>query len=140
MQRIVLDTNVLVSGLISAFNPPGRIVDGLRAGLLQLCIDDRIMTEYRDVLGRPELERWIHPADRSAIIDHIRTSAHKVDTFLPVEGLPDPDDAPFAEVAAIAQVPLITGNERHFPRAIIGDVVVLSPSEFIESLSQTDNP
>ena len=41
MIRIVLDTNVLVPGMISAFGPPGRIVDRVREGHVELVVDDR---------------------------------------------------------------------------------------------------
>ena len=34
-----------------------------------------------------------------------------------VRGLPDPDDAPFLECALAADVPLVTGNPRHFPKS-----------------------
>ena len=48
----VLDTNVLVSGLLSPFGPPGRLVDALLARRLRLAFDDRIELEYREVLAR----------------------------------------------------------------------------------------
>jgi putative PIN family toxin of toxin-antitoxin system len=131
VRRIVLDTNVLVSGIISATNPPGRIIDGIRSDDIRICIDDRILAEYRDVLTRPELARWIHPDDGIAILDHISNSADRVDGFVTVNGLPDPDDAPFLEVALIARVPLITGNIRHFPAEVAGPAVVLTPREFL---------
>ncbi|TVQ22188.1 MAG: putative toxin-antitoxin system toxin component, PIN family [Spirochaetaceae bacterium] len=134
MRQIVLDTNVLVSGLMSASNPPGRIIDGVRANELQLCIDDRIFGEYDDVLNRPELRRWIHREDSAAILDHIRNSAYRVDSAVTITGLPDPDDAPFAEVAAASNTPLVTGNVRHFPAKIVGSVVVLTPRLFLTSI------
>jgi uncharacterized protein len=130
--RIVLDANVLVSGLISAVNPPGRIIDGVRADEIRICVDDRILAEYREVLARPELTRWIRRDDGIAILDHLRSSADRVDGTLTVSGLPDPDDAPFLEVALMSGVPLITGNVRHFPPEISGLVVILTPREFLE--------
>ena len=51
--RIVLDTNVLVSGLLSPHRPPGEIVRLVSGGLVSLCLDARIVAEYRDVLARP---------------------------------------------------------------------------------------
>ena len=51
--RIVVDTNVLVSGLLSPHGPPGRMVDGIVAEELVVLFDDRILDEYRDVLGSP---------------------------------------------------------------------------------------
>lgn len=51
--RIVVDTNVLVSGLLSPFGPPGSILGLIAAGRLILCHDARILAEYADVLHRP---------------------------------------------------------------------------------------
>lgn len=133
MRRIVLDTNVLVSGLISATNFPGRIIDGIRADEIRLCIDDRIFAEYRDVLTRPELSRWIRRDDGIAILDHIESSSDRVHGFVTVNGLLDPDDAPFLEVALIAGVPLITGNIRHFPTERAGPAIILTPRQFLRS-------
>jgi len=50
--KIVLDTNVLISGMLSPSGPPGKIIDLLRSGALQLVVDDRILSEYTDVLRR----------------------------------------------------------------------------------------
>ena len=41
--KVVVDTNVLVSGLINSDGYPGRIVDLLRADALQVVVDDRIL-------------------------------------------------------------------------------------------------
>ena len=46
MNRVVLDTNVLVSGLLSATGPCGRLIDLVVEGLLQPCVDSRILGEY----------------------------------------------------------------------------------------------
>ena len=51
---IVLDTNVLVSALLSPFGPAARILDLILAGDVRLAYDDRIMAEYRQVLARPK--------------------------------------------------------------------------------------
>jgi len=44
--KIVLDTNVLVSGLLTPFGTSGEIVRMVSAGRLNLCIDARILLEY----------------------------------------------------------------------------------------------
>jgi len=46
MTRLVLDTNVLVSGMINAFGAPGRIADLVRERHVELVVDDRILAEY----------------------------------------------------------------------------------------------
>ena len=45
--KIVLDTNVLISGMLNPSGPPGGIVDFLRTCVLLLVIDDRIIAEYK---------------------------------------------------------------------------------------------
>ena len=50
--RIVLDTNVLVSGLLTPFGTSGDIVRMAFSGDLVLFLDARILSEYRDVLYR----------------------------------------------------------------------------------------
>ena len=130
MRQIVLDTNVLVSGLLSPRNAPGRIIDALRTEQIQLVLDDRIFLEYGEVLRRQKFERYIRPEEREWILDYIFHSARRVTSTEHFTDLPDPYDACFLEVAATAEVPLVTGNLKHFPKKLRRKVEVLSPSEF----------
>ena len=129
--RAVLDTNVLVSGLLSIHAPPARIVDLLRAGDLEAVVDDRILAEYEEVLHRERLRPYLTAADAEDILDFLRHAAVPVICTRFISGLPDPDDAPFLEVALAASVPLITGNLRHFPAALRQGSRVLSPRDFL---------
>jgi hypothetical protein len=52
--KIVLDTNVLVSGLLTPYGSSGKIVRMIFSGDLTLILDARILSEYRDVLVRPK--------------------------------------------------------------------------------------
>lgn len=51
---IVLDTNVLVSGLLTPFGSSGEIVRMITSGKLILEYDSRILIEYEEVLNRPK--------------------------------------------------------------------------------------
>ncbi len=133
MIQIVLDTNVLVSGLLSPLNAPGRIIDALQIERIQLVIDDRIFLEYGEVLRRPKFERFIRPEEREWILDYIFHSARRVTSTCYFTDLPDPYDTCLLEVAATAKVTLVTGNLKHFPKNKRRKVEVLSPSEFIKT-------
>jgi uncharacterized protein len=129
--RIVLDTNVLVSGLLSPMGPPGRIVDLIAAERLTVLFDDRVVNEYRDVLARPRLR--IEPAEATAVLDLIVHTGHYVPAAPIDVELPDPDDVPFLEIAvAAAADALVTGNERHF-RPVRGAhrATIHSPAAFL---------
>lgn len=132
MNQLVLDTNVLISGLLSPGNPPGRIVDAIRAGYLQTVVDDRILSEYRTALRRPYFQRYIKADEREWIIDFLEHESHRVLSARAVRGLPDPKDTCFLEVALTAGKPLVTGNIKHFPVNYRLGVNVYSPQEYCQ--------
>jgi len=129
--RIVVGTNVLVSGLLSPHGPPGRMVDGIVAEELVVLFDDRILDEYRDVLGRPKFGFGAREIDE--LLDQLVAAGEHVSAPpLSVE-LPDVDDLPFLEVAVAGKVAaLVTGNAKHFPRPARSGVDVLTPAQLVE--------
>jgi putative PIN family toxin of toxin-antitoxin system len=142
--RIVLDTNVLVSGLLNPDGAPGRLLDLILVGELQVLYDDRILAEYSDVLERPQFS---FPPDLTrAIVGYFRLSGESVTALpLPFETLPDPDDTPFAEVTISGKADvLVTGNQRHFAGLEAHGLAVLSPDALLEILrkqqGQHDSP
>jgi putative PIN family toxin of toxin-antitoxin system len=129
--RIVLDTNVLVSGLLSPHGPPGRIVDGVVAEALVVLFDDRILDEYRDVLGRPKF--GFAPRDIDDLLDQIVAAGEHVSAPPLTMKLPDVDDLPVLEVAVAGKADaLVTGNAKHFPRPARSGVDVLTPAQLVE--------
>ena len=129
--KAVIDTNVLVSGLLNPNGPPGRIVDRLRTGQLQPVIDDRILDEYIRVLRRPYFERYFTKIDREHLIDYLTHNSEYTIATVRCSDLPDPHDAPFLETALTARVTLVTGNLNHFPPDQSATCRIYSPAEFI---------
>ena len=128
--NIVLDTHVLVAGLLSPFGPCGQIVRMVSSGELSLCFDARILSEYEEVLGRPKFK--FEKDKVIALLGHIQYRGLTAAPSPLFQSLPDPDDEPFLEVAIAAQaVCLVTGNRIHFPSDLCQNVEVLSPSEFL---------
>lgn len=131
--RIVLDTNVLVSGLLSPWGAPAVVVRLAVAGELQLAVDPRIVDEYREVLSRPRF--GFDPEDVRTILEHLERESHWVSCRPLPTTLPDPDDEVFLEVALAAGADaLVTGNSRHFPAASACGVRVVSPAELVTRL------
>jgi len=50
--KIVLDTNIVVSGLLQSQGNPARVLTLALVGALQVCHDKRILAEYSEVLAR----------------------------------------------------------------------------------------
>jgi len=128
--NIVLDTNVLVSGLLSPFGPCGEIVRMVSSAELTLAFDARIITEYKEVLIRPKFK-----FDRNkieALLDYIEYRGLVVASSPLPQPLPDIDDEPFLEVAIAAKVVcVVTGNHIHFPPDLCLGVKIYSPSDFL---------
>lgn len=55
--RVVVDTNILVSGLLSSKGAPARIVDAILHGSVVPIVSEATFAELKDVLSRPKLER-----------------------------------------------------------------------------------
>ena len=71
--QIVLDTNVLVSGLLKRYSKPEQIIDAILMRKIHLVIDERVFKEYQDVLHRPKLNI---PKDRAdAVLSFIAFSS-----------------------------------------------------------------
>lgn len=123
----VLDTNVIVSGILNPHGYPGKLVDAVFSGLLRLTLDDRILLEYRQVLSRPRFK--IAPEQLAAIM----TLFMRQDVVTPAPlgvKLPDPDDLPFLECAKFAiDGVLVTGNTKHYLRAARHGVMIVTPTQ-----------
>ncbi len=129
--RIVLDTNVIVSALLSPFGSPARILDLILAGDLIPVFDDRILAEYRQVLAR---ERFgFDSGDVADLLRYLEAEGEHVTARPAAVTLPDADDLPFLEVARTARVDsLVTGNVRHYPTDLCQGVTVLPPAAFLD--------
>ena len=134
--RVVLDTNVLVSGLMRPTGPCGRIVELMFAGALTPCVDARMMEEYRTVLPRPPFQ--IHPEDVAGTLELLRSRAEGIVPMPRPIDLPHEDDRPFLEVAMAAVAVLVTGNKRHYPKKAQGPVTVVGCTEFLDLLRDAD--
>ncbi len=130
--RVVIDTNVLVSGLLTPFGPPGIIVALVAAGRLRPCYDARILAEYDEVLRRPAFP--FADDDVVALMAQIRGGGELATAEPLSTPLPHPNDEPFLEVAVSAMAEyLVTGNVRHFPSDRRSGVRVVTPRELLDS-------
>jgi putative PIN family toxin of toxin-antitoxin system len=129
--NVVIDTNVLVSGLINPYGTSALIVGLMLEERITPCYDARILIEYADVLGRKKFE--FDKKEITGLLDFVRDSGIGVVPAAVDFRLKDPDDMPFLEVAVTSQARyLITGNTLHFPRRV-GRAEIVSPSSFLSA-------
>ena len=127
--RVVLDTNVLVSGLAYPGSVPGRIVSTWRDGGLDVMLSRDILDELTRVL--PRLER-IHmtPAEIRDLVDSLMFIADVVEPDgVPDAKLRDPaDQAVLLTLAASKADYLITGDRDLL--ALAGWYSIVTPADF----------
>ena len=110
----MLDTNVLVSGILSPNGPPAAALRALLTERVTLCFDERIVSEYREVLTRSKFS-----FDRELVeelVGFLEASGSPTLAAPLAVTLPDPWDQMFIEVAVAGEADfLVTGNLKHFP-------------------------
>ncbi len=111
--KIVLDTNVLVSAMLSPRGKPAEIVRRFFNGEFTLCCDDRIFSEYDEVLHRDKFH--FDAQEVRAILDYIRFVGNYVEVPASAIAFADEEDRKFYDVAKFTGAILITGNLRHYP-------------------------
>jgi putative PIN family toxin of toxin-antitoxin system len=133
VRRIVVDTNVLVSGLRSRGGSPARVLRLVYSGALVPLFDARVLAEYREVLARPKFRDRITPDDAAELVLVVEALGERIDAPPVPLVMRDPTDLPFLEVALAGEADaLVTGNRRDYPDAC--GVRVLSPAELLEAL------
>ena len=129
---IVLDTNVIVSGILRPYSKAASILRLVATGAITLAYDLRIFSEYRDVLNRPKFT--FAKEDIDAFIDQVEKEGVLVSVMPLKFRLPDPEDESFLEVALAGKaIAIVTGNKRHFPKKECEGTRILSPAEFLEA-------
>ena len=118
----VIDTNVLVSALISNHTNAAtvQLVGRLISGEIVPVYSDEIMREYREVLGRKKFRF------EQNMINYILLAIERYGVVVEPSAtgviLPDMKDLPFYEVVMERRedgVYLVTGNLKHFSKYII---------------------
>ena len=130
--RVVLDTNVIVSGLLTPQGAPGQHLRLHAEGAFELIVSPLLLEELSDVLERPHV-MLLH--ERDLILGHLRSEATiVVDQAARHPSLPtDPDDVYLLDLAVNSAAILVSGD-RALQR-LAATALVLSPRALLEALS-----
>ena len=130
--RIVVDTNIVVSGLMFQNGNEARLLSLLETRSVVACVTPEILAEYEKVLTRPKLKIDAHT--RFAILNYFHTNAILLTPIGCLAISPDESDNRFIECAQAALADfLITGNKRHFP-ASHGKTKIVNAREFLSEI------
>jgi putative PIN family toxin of toxin-antitoxin system len=127
-QRVVLDTNVIISALLTPDGNPAHILGLVVKRECQICYDSRIVAEYFAVIKRPCFHFDLPKVNR--LLDILLARGISVVAEASDIALPDETDRKFYEVALTCDAWLITGNSKHYPKV----PHILSPSDYLKAI------
>jgi putative PIN family toxin of toxin-antitoxin system len=131
--KVVVDTNVIVSGLRQPLGNPGHVLILVRTGAIVPVYDARILAEYTEVCARPRLSLVAAVVER-LLSEVVRLGVRVADAPPAAFTLPDPKDQMFLDVALAGHADaIVTGNRKDFPDA--GGARILSPAEMVQILA-----
>ncbi|MFB3890390.1 MAG: putative toxin-antitoxin system toxin component, PIN family [Phycisphaerae bacterium] len=134
--RIVLDTNVIVSAILTPGGTCVEVMGRVFAKTAQVIVSPAIEEEYAAVLGRAEL--GLDAVNVARHIEFIRQHGILLPTIDTGIVVPRPTDKKFIECAIAGRADcIVTGNNRHFPASACKGIPIMSPAEFIEAIKGT---
>ena len=128
-ERVVVDTNCLVSRLLLAESIAARAVRKAVDSSL-LLVSEATMEELADVLARPRFDRYVSLGDRQQFLRLLGRIAEFVPIIYAVRECRDPKDDRFLEVALNGRADVILSGDR--------DLLTLDPWRGIEILAPRD--
>ncbi|GHV76840.1 PIN domain-containing protein [Spirochaetia bacterium] len=125
--NVVLDTNVIVSAFLNPKGIPAEIVSLVLSEKIILCYDNKILSEYTDVLTRSKFN--FNRELVNDFLEFIKTYGEYIVAESQDIQFIDEDDKIFYDVFRSSDTNyIITGNKKHYPK----EKNILLPREFKE--------
>lgn len=110
--RVVLDTNVLVSALITQRTPPDRLYQAWLRNEIELVTSEAQIDELADVLSRPKLRSYVDPGDAAELVADIRLRAIVIRDMPIPRRSPDPKDDAILAAAVAGEAELVVSGDK----------------------------
>ncbi len=135
MQKIVIDTNVIVSSLIQQSYPYKIIYELFIDDKFVLCVSEELMAEYYEVLSRPKFARFPDFFGKAEhLLADIETKAQKFVPSIKLDLTSDKGDNMILELADECEADfIVTGNTNDFTFLEYKQTKIVSPKEYWEN-------
>jgi putative PIN family toxin of toxin-antitoxin system len=136
MQKIIVDTNVIVSALISNSVPTKILYYLVLSNKVLTCLSKDIFSEYVDVLNRDKFKQFRNFKNSADIVlYHLRKISDFYTISTKVDLLSDKSDNKFLDLASVCMADfLVTGNTRVFKISHFENTTILTPREYWDQL------
>jgi len=132
MQKLILDTNVIVSALISSSIPSKILYELVLTEKVEICLSEEVLSEYVEVLNREKFSKFANFKTKAEVVlNRLREIATFYQTNRKIEVLTDTSDNKFLELAAVSSADyLTTGNTLNFTITEFEYTRILTPREY----------
>jgi uncharacterized protein len=138
--RVVLDTNVIVSGLIRPEGPPGRILSRLLDEAFVLVLSPSMVDELRRSIRRPRARKYIRLSEEEleGRLAQLETLADPVEEKLASKvAIRDPDDLMILAAAVEGRADyVVTGDDDLLTLDEHQGIAIVTPRAFLELLER----
>lgn len=131
--RVVIDTNVFISSLLSTEGNPRKVINLWRSERITLCLSKEILAEYFAVLGRfgiadePEGKELVQLFEKR--YNQVFVASPAAVTMIKE----DPAENKFLECAVATEAKYIVSGDRHLlSLKIFKGIRILAPTEFLK--------
>ena len=137
-ERVVLDTDVLTSAVLTQTGPPRRVVDLVRADNGIVLFSDETFSELRDRILGSKFDPYVGRESRVAFVALIAAVAEWVPIAGAKLGCRDPTDDKILETALMGRADhLVTGDGDLLPMSPFHGIPIITPARFLELHGQT---
>lgn len=131
-KRVVLDNNLLISGLLLPASISGRVFHlVLKAG--EILVSEATLNELAEVLARPKFDRYISVKDRQEILRLLSRVAQIVPVTYTIHACRDPNDDMVLEVAVNGEAQaIVTGDQDLLSLNPFHGISIVTPAKYIQ--------
>lgn len=130
--RVVIDTNVLISGLLSTTSTPARAVDRAVTSA-QLVASTKTLRELMTKLLSPKFDRYVSRERRDALLLRLAPLVEIIEVVQAVHACRDPRDDKFLEAAVNGRADvLVSGDQDLLALHPFRGIAILTPASYVD--------
>lgn len=132
VERLVLDTNVLISAVLRLKSPPRAVVDRIQEANGVLLFSDETFDELRTRLQYSKFDKYVGRNGRVLYLAQLEAVSQWVSIVGARLGCRDPEDDKLLETALMGEADcIVTGDQDLQLMSPFQDIPILSPRDFL---------
>ena len=133
--RLVIDTNILISGLMSVNSLPQQVFDYATSQAI-LLISDEVQSEIENVISRPKLQKYITLERRTKFLSELSKQVERVTINQQIRACRDPKDDKFLELDVCGEANyIITGDADLLDLHPFQNISIIKAASFLTAVA-----